>query len=251
MFNRVIVAVAGSSNSGKTTAIEVLIKGLTKRGYTIASAKHIPNHPEFTIDTEGKDTWRYAKAGATSVLSVAPKELTLIKKVDITEYSLEQIVAETPNEADIIILEGFKGLVEQDTTIPKIVATKTDEEISEALEHYKNILAFIGHIPDGKVDTEVPFIDVLKEPQKLVDLVNDKVAVLVERKRKREEKITIQVDEKYLPLGDFVQDIIRNAVLAMVSSLKGVNKELTKDLNTKIKITISTDGHGETKKTNN
>lgn len=221
MFNRVIVAVVGSSNSGKTTAVEALIKGLSKRGYTVASAKHIPD-PKFTIDTEGKDTWRYAKAGATTVLSVAPKELTVIKKVDTTESSLEQIVAETPDEVDIVILEGFKGLVEQDTTIPKIVATKTDEEISEALERYKNILAFIGHIPDGKVDTEVPFIDALKEPQKLVELVNNKVAVLVERKRKREEKITIQVDEKYLPLGDFVQDIIRNAVLAMVSSLKGV-----------------------------
>jgi len=70
MFNRVIVAVVGSSNSGKTTAVEALIKGLTKRGYTVASAKHIPD-PEFTIDTEGKDTWRYAKAGASSVLSVA------------------------------------------------------------------------------------------------------------------------------------------------------------------------------------
>jgi molybdopterin-guanine dinucleotide biosynthesis protein B len=221
MFNRVIVAVVGSSNSGKTTAVEALIKGLSKRGYMVASAKHIPN-PKFTIDTEGKDTWRYAEAGASSVLSVAPKELTVIKKIDTTEYSLEQIVAEIPDGVDIVILEGFKGLVEQDTTIPKIVATKTDEEISEALELYKNILTFIGYIPDGKVETEVPFIDALKEPQKLVDLVNNKVAVLVERKRKRDEQITIQVDEKYLPLGDFVQDIIRNAVLAMVSSLKGV-----------------------------
>ena len=221
MFNRVIIAVVGSSNSGKTTAVEALIKGLSKRGYTVASAKHIPD-PKFTIDTEGKDTWRYAKAGATTVLSVAPKELTIIKKVDTTEYGLEQIVAETPDEVDIVILEGFKGLVEQDTTIPKIVATKMDEEISEALKRYRNILAFIGHIPDVKVETEAPFINALKEPQKLVDLVNNKVAVLVERKRKREEKITIQVDEKYLPLGDFVQDIIRNAVLAMVSSLKGV-----------------------------
>ena len=55
MFNRVIVAVVGSSESGKTTAVEALIKGLTKNGYTVASAKRIPE-PEFTIDTEGKDT---------------------------------------------------------------------------------------------------------------------------------------------------------------------------------------------------
>ena len=221
MFNRVIVAVVGSSNSGKTTTVEALIRGLTKRGYTVASAKHIPE-PEFTIDTEGKDTWRHSKAGASTVLSVAPNELTAIKKVDTTNYSLEQVIAEFPDEIDIIILEGFKHLVGQNMTIPKIVANKTVNEITEALERYKNILAFISPIPKGKVETEIPFVDALKEPEKLVDLVNNKVAVLVERKRKREEKITIQIDEKFLPLGSFVQDIIRNAVLAMVSSLKGV-----------------------------
>jgi len=53
-------------------------------------------------------------------------------------------------------------------------------------------------------------------------LVNQKVEVLVERKRQREEKITIHVNEELLPLGDFVQDILRNTVLAMVSSLKGI-----------------------------
>ncbi len=73
-----------------------------------------------------------------------------------------------------------------------------------------------------KLEIEIPFIDVLKEPEKLVDLVNQKVGVLVERKRQREEKITIHVNEELLPLGDFVQDILRNTVLAMVSSLKGV-----------------------------
>jgi len=221
MFNRVIVAVVGSSNSGKTTTVEALIKGLTERGYTVASAKHIPE-PEFTIDTEGKDTWRHIKAGASAVLSVAPNELTAIKKVDTTNYSLEQVIAEFPDEVDIIILEGFKGLIGQNATVPKLVTAKTVNEITAALERYKNILAFISPIPNGKLETEIPFIDALKEPEKLVELVNNKVAVLVERKRKREEKITIQIDEKFLPLGNFVQDIIRNTVLAMVSSLKGI-----------------------------
>ena len=221
MFNRVIVAVVGSSESGKTTAVEALIKGLTKKGYTVASAKRIPE-PEFTIDTEGKDTWRHAKAGASTVLSVAPHELAAIKKVDTTNYSLEQVIAETPDEVDIIILEGFKGLVGQNTSVPKLVAVKMVDEVKEATERYKNILAFVTSFPDQKNETELPVVDAVKEPEKLVELVDSKVAVLVERKRKREEKITIQVDEKILPLGDFVQDIIRNAVLGMVSSLKGV-----------------------------
>ncbi len=107
MFNKVIVAVVGSSNSGKTTAIEAIIKGLTKKGYTVASAKHIPE-PEFTIDTQGKDTWRHAKAGASTVLSVAPNELTTIKKVDTEKYALTQLIAEFPDQVDIIIIEGFK-----------------------------------------------------------------------------------------------------------------------------------------------
>ena len=221
MFNRVIIAIVGSSNSGKTTALEAIIKGLTKKGYKVASAKRIPE-PEFTIDTEGKDTWRHAKAGASTILSVAPNELTIIKKAVTKKYTLEQLISEIPDQTDIIIVEGFKSLVGEDMTIPKIVATKTDNEISAALERYKNIIAFIGHIPDRKVETDIPFLDAINETEKLVELVNKKVAVLVERKQKRKEKIIIQVDEQILPLGDFVQDIIRNSVLAMVSSLKGV-----------------------------
>jgi len=221
MFNRVIVAVVGSSKSGKTSAVEALIKGLTEKGYTVASAKRIPE-PEFTIDTEGKDTWRHAKAGASTVLSVAPNELTAIKKVGTTNYSLEQLIEEIPEEIDIIITEGFKGLVGPNASVPKLVAVKTVSEISEAIELYKNILAFITPLPSGKEETEIPFVDALKEPKKLIELVNKKVEGPVERKRKRGEKITIQADGEFLPLSDFVQDIIRNAVLGMVASLKGV-----------------------------
>ena len=194
---------------------------MTKRKYRVASAKHIPAS-EFTIDTEGKDTWRHAKAGANTVLSVAPNELTVIKKVDTTEYSLEQIIAEFKDEVDIIILEGFKGLAGQDANIPKLVAVKTVDEISAALERYKNILAFIGPIPDKTVKTEIPFIDVLKAPEKLVDLVNQKVAILVERKRKHEEQITIQVDGRFVPLSPFVQKIVRETILGMISTLKEI-----------------------------
>jgi len=221
MFNRVIVAVVGSSNSGKTTAIEAIIKALTKKGYKVASAKRIPE-PEFTIDTEGKDTWRHAKAGASTVLSVAPNELTTINKCETKNITLEQLVSHILGDTDVIIIEGFKALVGEEMNIPKIVATKTATEMSEAISKYKNIIAFIGQAPDKKIETEIPFIDTLKEPEKLVELVNDKVAIQVERKHKREEKITITVNEQTLPMGDFVQDIVRNSVLAMVASLKGV-----------------------------
>jgi len=220
MFNKVIIAVIGSSNSGKTTAIESAIKGLTDRGYSVASAKRIPEQ-DFTIDTEGKDTFRLSKAGASTVLSVAPNELTVIKKVNTKKISLEQLISEFQDETDIIIVEGFKNLVGEDLTIPKIVGIKNNYEISMALTRYKNIMAFITRNSDENIQTKIPVINVMKEPNKIVNLVLQKVAILVERKRKREEKITIKIDDQILPLGDFVQDIIRNSILGMVGSLKG------------------------------
>ncbi|PVX26751.1 MAG: molybdopterin-guanine dinucleotide biosynthesis protein B [Candidatus Bathyarchaeum sp.] len=220
MFNRVIVAVVGSSDSGKTTAVEHIVKGLTEKGYTVASAKRIPE-PDFTLDTEGKDTYRHAKAGAKTVLSVAPDEMGIIRKTDTKKLSLEKIISEIPEETDIIILEGFKTLVGEDLSIPKVVAIKTADEMTEALNRYKNILAFINHKAEKTIKTEYPVIDPMKDPQKLVDLVAKTVAVQVERKHKREQKITIQIEDEIVPLGDFVQNIVRNSVLAMVSSLKG------------------------------
>jgi len=216
-----IVAVVGSKKSGKTTAVETLVRGLTKRGYKVATVKHIPE-TGFTIDTKGKDTWRHAKAGARTVISVAPNELSVIRKADTTKYSLEQLITECEDDVDFLILEGFKRLIGQNLAVPKIVAVKTTEEVLEASGYYKPILALVGPIPTEAVEQKFPYVDVLKEPEKLVDLVNRKAAVLVERKRKREEKLKIQIDERVLPLNPFVQKIVRNSILGMISTLKGI-----------------------------
>ena len=229
-----IVAVVGSKKSGKTTAIETLVKGLTKRGYKVATVKHIPE-TDFTIDTEGKDTWRHAKAGASTVLSVAPNELTVIRKVDTTKYSLEQIVTECEDDAEIIILEGFKKLIEQNPTVPKIVAVKTTDEVLEASEHYKPILTFVGPIPTEAAKLKIPYVDMLKDPEKLVDLLNQKVAISVERKRKHKKKLKIRVDEHVLPLSPFVQKIMRNTILGMISTLKGVTIKGEEDVSIIVK----------------
>jgi molybdopterin-guanine dinucleotide biosynthesis protein MobB len=87
-----IIAVVGSRKSGKTTAVEALVNGLTKKGYKVATVKHI-HGIDFTIDTKGKDTWRHTEAGAFITLVVAPNELVFIKKTDTTEYGLTEIVS--------------------------------------------------------------------------------------------------------------------------------------------------------------
>jgi len=215
-----IIAVVGSKKSGKTTAIETLVKGLTKRGYKVATVKHVPE-PDFTIDTQGKDTWRHAKAGATTIISVAPNEIATIKKADTTKYSLEQIIKDCQEDTEIIILEGFRKLTEQNPTVPKIVAAKTTEEILDASKHFKPILTFVGPIQKEATKLKIPYIDTLKEQEKLVNLVEEKVAAQVKRKRKHKEELKIQINEQTLPLNPFVQKFIKNTILGMISTLKG------------------------------
>jgi len=164
----IIISVIGSKKSGKTTTIEALVKGLTKRGQHVATVKHVSD-PNFTIDIEGKDSWRHTQAGAKTTVIIAAKELTTIKKGDTTKLTIQEIVKNCQNNTDIIILEGFRNLVKQELTIPKIVAIKTFEEAVEASKQFKPIIAFTGPAALTAKKLGTPAIDVIKEPEKLVE----------------------------------------------------------------------------------
>jgi len=214
-----IIAVVGSRQSGKTTTVEAMVSGLTKKGYRVATAKHIPE-ADFTIDTKEKDTWRHAQAGAKTIMSVAPNELTIIKKVDTTEYDLNALVEQCEKEADILILEGFRKLVAKNLSIPKVVTLKTAKEVSETSEYFKPILVFEGSAKVEIEDLKIPKIDVIKEPQKLIEIVDKRVGPVIKKRRALKETLEIQVDHKTLPLNPFVKKFVRNVILAMVSTLK-------------------------------
>ncbi len=219
-----MVAVVGSRKSGKTRTVETLVRGLTEKGYKVATAKHIPE-PDFTIDTKEKDTWRHANAGASTVVGVSPKEIAVIKKVDTTKWDLMEIVDECRDNVDIVILEGFRKLTEQAPQVSKIVTLKAADEISEAANRFKPILTFVGSMPTTAIGLKVPYVDVLQEPQKLVNLVDKRLAESVKRKKEREGKLKIQIDGKSLPMNPFVQKIMRSSLLAMVSTLKNATIE--------------------------
>jgi len=216
-----IIAVVGSRQSGKTTTVEVIVHGLTEKGYRVATAKHIPE-ADFTIDTKGKDTWRHAHAGAKTIMSVAPNELTIIKKVDTTKYDLSALVQQCEKEADILILEGFRKLVAKNLSIPKVVTVKTAKEVSETLECFKPILVFEGSAQVEPEGLRIPRIDIIKEPQRLIEIVDKRVGPIIKKRRALKETLDIKVNQKTLPLNSFVKKFARSIVLSMVSTLKGV-----------------------------
>jgi molybdopterin-guanine dinucleotide biosynthesis protein B len=158
------IAVVGTKKSGKTTTIENLTRELAKRGYKVAAIKHIPE-PDFTIDTPGKDTWRYQQAGAKTIIAVSPNETATIEK---TSTSLQAVLKKCEGN-DISLIEGLKKTVAQDPNIPKIAVTTSQEQAEAALEAYKPIIAFSG--PHNPKNTRIPYADATKNPEKLADLI--------------------------------------------------------------------------------
>jgi molybdopterin-guanine dinucleotide biosynthesis protein B len=164
-----VIAVVGTKKSGKTTTTENLIKELAKRGYKVAAIKHIPE-PNFTIDTAGKDTWKFAKAGAKTIISVAANEITTIEKVATESVSLKTLLKKCRGN-DVVLIEGLKKLVALKKNIPKIVVAKSMKEAVNALETFKPVAAFSGPYSTETLGFEAPYADGLKSPQKLADIV--------------------------------------------------------------------------------
>lgn len=103
--------VATRSGSGKTTLVEKLIVLLKNKGYRIGALKH--NACGFQLDYEGKDSYRFAQAGADQVIISSGDRLGMIRTLD-KELDLKQILNIFEN-VDIILIEGFR-----DSEYPKI-----------------------------------------------------------------------------------------------------------------------------------
>lgn len=168
-----VIAVVGTKKSGKTTTIENLTRELTRRGYRIAAIKHVPE-PDHTIDTPGKDTWRYAQAGAKTIVSAAANEIAVIEKTPLTTVSLDALIRRCRGN-DVVFIEGLKKKIAKQKGIPKIVVAKTMDEAVNAVKTYKPILAFSGPYSTKNLNFEMPYADALENPQELADIIENKL----------------------------------------------------------------------------
>jgi molybdopterin-guanine dinucleotide biosynthesis protein B len=166
----VVIAVVGSKKSGKTTTIETAIKELTNRGYSVAAVKHV-SEPDFTIDSKGKDTWRFAQSGAKTIITVSDNEIATIEKVATKGFSLKEILQKCEGN-DVVFMEGLKNLVRTDKNVQKIVVAKSEEETLRTVNDYKPILAFVGSY-STKNPSLKPHVDVLENPEKIADIVEN------------------------------------------------------------------------------
>ena len=101
-----VVSVVARSGTGKTTFLESLIPRLKARGLRVALLKH--DGHTFQMDTPGKDTHRFAAAGADAV-AIADASQCAIFLPRARAFTPEEIIPRLP-EVDLVLTEGYHTL---------------------------------------------------------------------------------------------------------------------------------------------
>ena len=176
----------GESDSGKTTLIVDILSRLKKEGCNVASVKI--SDKKISIDSEGKDTWKHASAGSNLVVFSTDCETDFLLKQKMGGTEIVDSINRF-KRYDIIIIEGVN-----DESIPKI-------RIGKIKERKNTVITYNGDF------------------EKLIEYIKKEI-----NRRNEMEKISIKVNGKEILLTEFPTDIIKNAIVGMLKSLKGIEK---------------------------
>lgn len=138
-----VVAFVGYADSGKTEVICRLLPVLAARGLRIAVLKH-SHHADLDRGDQGKDTWRYRRAGARAVALAAPG-LVQVTRVFDGEPPLQEALAALGDGVDLILVEGYKK-----GPLPKVAVLRPEDKEAPDFPH---LIALVG---EGPVDTTLP-----------------------------------------------------------------------------------------------
>ena len=161
MHNIPVIAFAAYSGTGKTTLIEKLIRELKHRGLRLAVIKH--DGHKFEIDHEGKDSWRFAKAGADITVISSAEQTAYVEKGSLSLKNLLDMI----HDVDLILVEGYKNEALPQIGIARAAAGKG---FPFEPEH------FIALVTDMEVDTQVPCFG-LEDIAPLADFILERTAM--------------------------------------------------------------------------
>jgi len=254
-----IIAVLGYKDSGKTMLIEGLTRRLVRLGYRVATAKHV-SLKGFTIDSEGKDTWRHSSAGANPVISVSDVEIAIKLRGEAEDLTFNRL-SSLIEEADIFMMEGFSWMTLSEEYVGKILCIRSLDELKKFKSRISGeIIAVTSLKPLGdqilKIDGDMDliakltldYIDKWKRIRRIFNTLprldcgrcgfkgcwemasaiykgearTDECVIM---RLKPEMKSKIIIDGVEVPVKPFVSEIIRRSVLSMVSTLKGASIE--------------------------
>jgi len=236
-----VLSVCGISGSGKTTTVEHIITELTARDYRVGSVKEI-HFEAFAMDSDPQsNTRRHRTAGARLVCARGINETDLLFE---EKLPVAKILEFYEKDYDWVVMEGVS-----DICIPTIVTAHNENDLAEK---WSNMAFCVS----GRISSQikeycgVPAINATTDIKRLVDLIELKVytrlpsfppecctacgidscdnfarAVMAGRKRRTDcvadRGVALSIDGRQIDMVPFVQNILKNAALGVISELDG------------------------------
>jgi len=209
-----IVNIYGTSDSGKTTKVVEVIKRLSDENIKVASIKHTKG--EFTIDAQGKDSYKHQEAGSKLTVLATALETDFIVK-DVLELPTIIELMQSIKDVEVIVIEGYKEL-ELETKDNMKRLTPDEVDVEKLVDEIKHIVK-IEHAQE-----ELPGLDCGKCGN---EHCSDFAREIIEKDRdpndchaKNEENITVLINGKPIFMGNFATKITKNTVMGLINSLK-------------------------------
>ncbi len=198
-----IVTFIGWHDSGKTTLASQVVSHLKSHGYQVAVIKSTKD-TGIVFDTPGSDTDTHRKAGADSVMLVAPDQMVMLS--DNPGTSLSSLAHRFFPEVDIVIGEGFKHARQ----VAKIEVFRNAESLLR-----DQVTGVIAVASDEKISGDHIFR--LNESAEIASFIEKR---FLQDAAKGADHSTLLINGSRIPMKGFVQDALAGTVSGFVNSLK-------------------------------
>ncbi len=228
-----VMGVIGYKDSGKTSLVVGLSRELKKRGYRVATVKHI--HGE--IDLPQANTAKHGQYTG-EVAAISGRESAVFFK---RKKSLEDIMGYL--EADFVLGKGFKS----EKTYPKVVCLGEKDEAKDLFDGLQILVAVLS---PKKLRPGFPVLHILEDVERIADIIEKRAFKLPNLncgacgyqtcyelakeiiKGNKTDKdcpalnpgTEVRLGGKILPMNPFIDRIVQSTIKGLLSSLKGFRK---------------------------
>ena len=154
-----VMAFVAHSGTGKTTLVEALVALAFERGLRVGALKHDAHR--FEIDRPGKDSHRFASAGAEVTIIASDEKMAMVRRHESCP-AVDEIIARYADDLDLVLVEGWKT-----SNLPRIEIHRPSLGRPLLSVGHPRLMAVAS---DAPLDVDVPVIG-LNDPATVLDFI--------------------------------------------------------------------------------